>query len=465
MRLLRRGLRLRTRITIAFAVGGFLVSVMLAAITYGVSRNTVLDQREQASRQQFLTNARVVQDASRSESVDYGELLQSLPQLAGGQPIINLGNEDEWVSPSLTPADLPEALIAGVLQTGQAEQMRYEVPDGPRLAIGARLEPSGVAYFEVVTLNEVADNLRSLAITLSGAAVLTTLAAAGMGLWIGRTVLRPLVGVSAAAQAIAGGRLDTRLQARSDPDLTKLVASFNDMASALENRIERDARFASDVSHELRSPLMTLRASIEVLESRRSELSERAATALDLLREDVDRFQKLVEDLLEISRVDAGAADLALSEVSVVDLVQAVADSTGRSGQFPIALSRNLGDPVILADKRRLFQVIANLFDNADKYAGGVTGVVIDGDEDAVTVAVEDQGPGIPHAERHQVFERFSRGDQARRRGGGGGAGLGLALVAEHVRLHGGEVWVEDRARHQPGAKFVVRLPRRPGEN
>ncbi len=155
----------------------------------------------------------------------------------------------------------------------------------------------------------------------------------------GPAALRPLLDVGAAAEAIAGGRLDTRLTVGDDPDLDVLAVPFNHMAQALEDRIDRDARFASEVSHELRSPLMTLAASVEVLENSRDEMPERAQTALDLLSADVDRFQQLVEDLLEISRFDAGAIKLHLEEVLVAEMViQAVSVLGG--GGVPGALRR-----------------------------------------------------------------------------------------------------------------------------
>ena len=131
----------------------------------------------------------------------------------------------------------------------------------------------------------------------------------------------PLLDVGQAAEAIAGGRLDTRLPVGGDPDLDLIAEPFNEMAQALEDRIERDARFASEVSHELRSPLMTLAATVEVLENSRDEMPDRARTALVLLSADVDRLQQLVEDLLEISRFDVGAIKLHLEEVLVAEMV------------------------------------------------------------------------------------------------------------------------------------------------
>jgi signal transduction histidine kinase len=279
----------------------------------------------------------------------------------------------------------------------------------------------------------------------------------------GRAV-RP-VGVAAqAAKAIAGGRLDTRLEPTEDPDLSVLANSFNDMAAALQTRIERDARFASDVSHELRSPLMTLSASVEVMDARRDEMPERAQAALELLKSDVIRFQGLVEDLLEISRFDAGAVRLHVEELLAAEFVRnAVAVSS--SPTTPVAVSPRVETVLIHGDRRRLARVIANLIDNARIHGGGAPEVSItevDPPDQPVTkirIAVEDHGPGVPEQERTLVFERFARGGTAGRRAGSDGAGLGLSLVDEHVRMHGGRVWVEDRMDALAGARFVIELP------
>jgi signal transduction histidine kinase len=265
--------------------------------------------------------------------------------------------------------------------------------------------------------------------------------------------------VSQAAEAIAGGRLDTRLEAKDDPDLGVLAASFNEMAQALQDRIERDARFASDVSHELRSPLMTLAASVDVLEARRDELGERSQAALDLLGVEVDRFRQLVEDLLEISRYDAGAVRLELDDIRLAEFVMQAVRVSANGDSVPVDLDSELAGVVVQADKRRLGRVVANLLDNARKYGEGATSVVLQRVEDGVQIAVEDEGPGVAEEERDVIFERFARGGGSGRRGSGEGVGLGLALVAEHVRLHGGKVWVEDRADGRPGARFVVELP------
>jgi signal transduction histidine kinase len=322
--------------------------------------------------------------------------------------------------------------------------------------------------------------LRVLALALGTAALVTTIAGAVVGRWASGRVLRPLAGISEAAVAIAGGELGTRVEAGDDADLKALASSFNRMAGNLQGRIEREARFTSDVSHELRSPLTTLSASVGVLETHRDELSPQAQRALTLLDADLARFRRMVDDLLEISRFDAGSAELSLDDVSPGELVRRAVASTvpiGEDGNrqpvgFAVEVSPEVEPLRLRVDKRRFERIMANLVDNAGLYGDGVSRVVVEagpgstafGPErlrtepiTAVRVAVEDHGPGVPdHARRH-LFERFYRGRASGRRGSSEGTGLGLSLVAEHVRLHGGAVWIEDAPGG--GARFVVELP------
>jgi two-component system sensor histidine kinase MtrB len=350
-------------------------------------------------------------------------------------------------------------------------RMIVVVGDEPNIAVGWPIPGAG-AYFEFFSLDEVNSTLASIRLALLFAGVFTTGLGVLLGVFAARRAVRPVGAAATAAKAIAGGRLDTRLEPTDDPDLSVLANSFNDMAAALQLRIERDARFASDVSHELRSPLMTLSASVEVMEARRDEMPERAQSALDLLKSDVIRFQGLVEDLLEISRFDAGAIRLHLEELLAAEFVrQAVAVSSVPS--TPVTVDPRAESVLIRGDRRRLARVIANLIDNARIHGGGepelsigVAGAHGGGDEQhasepihAIHIAVEDHGPGVRPDERDLVFERFARGGGAGRRSGSDGAGLGLALVDEHVRMHGGRVWVDDRADGGPGARFVIELP------
>ena len=309
----------------------------------------------------------------------------------------------------------------------------------------------------------VGEALGTLRTGLAWAAVVTTLVGLLLGQFSAQRVVQPLTDAARAARAIADGRLDTRLEITDDPDLRELSESFNEMVARLQQRVERDARFASDVSHELRSPLTTLTNSIEVLRTRRDELSERSRAAFDLLDADVQRFRSLVSDLLEISRYDAGAVRLTREPLRLGEFVRAAVGVSTLPGTA-VSCTDDADAMVVQADKRRLAQVIANLIDNARVHSGGIPRVRVqaadaEGPSDHGWIIVEDDGEGIPPAEYERVFDRFTRGSNSGNRSGSEGAGLGLALVREHVRLHGGRVWTERRPDGRLGARFVIELP------
>ncbi|MEO7397467.1 MAG: HAMP domain-containing sensor histidine kinase, partial [Ilumatobacteraceae bacterium] len=225
-----------------------------------------------------------------------------------------------------------------------------------------------------------------------------------------------------------------------------------DMADTMQSRIEREAQFASDVSHELRSPITALSAAVEVLDARRADLPDRTQQALDVVVNQVRRFDQMVLDLLELSRIDAGVTDINREELRLDEIVPRIAQRYG-FGDVPInvhpAAMKN-----IWIDKLRLERILANLLDNARHHGGGATRISIEPDKrSGMLLIVEDSGPGVARGERQRIFERFARGTAARHRVG---TGLGLALVAEHTQALGGDAWVEDKAGG--GARFIVRF-------
>ncbi|MGK2957030.1 MAG: sensor histidine kinase [Acidimicrobiales bacterium] len=449
---------LRARFTIAFGFGSLIISILLSLVTYGLVRTNLVSQRERSAISQAYLNASVLRNGLRSADANARDLLDSLQTQKGGRPLLYY--EGEWFALEITHGrdSLPVKLRNAVLD-GAPARMRYTLDNETSLAVGIPIPLVNGAYFESSSFSELQSTLNALAISLTLTAVVTTLAGALLGTTASRRVLRPLAEISTAAQAISRGRLDTRVALVSDPDLAGFVNSFNDMARFLQERFERDARFASDISHELRSPLTTLSASVEVLQGRREELTERGQAVLDLLAADVTRFTTMVEDLLEISRFDAGAAHLDLADVRIGELV-VHAVSASSNGITPVSIESNAAGSIVQVDKRRLMQVMSNLIDNAARYGGGATEVSVELAEDHVRICVQDEGGGVPEIDRLRIFERFARGNVASgRRGAGEGTGLGLALVREHVNLHGGRVWVEDRLDGLPGARFVVELP------
>jgi two-component system, OmpR family, sensor histidine kinase MtrB len=455
-------LGLRRRILLIFTLGSLLLSVFLATTTYGLTRSNVVSERVDTAINTSQRNAQGVERDLRSLPSDAEAARASLTRI-GVQDYL-IWYADSWRGGGTTfqDVDVPPPLVARVIDEGTSASQIVRLGDELNVVVGWDIPGIG-AYFEAFSLEEADSTLSSIRLSLLLAAAITTGLGILLGIFSARRAVRPVGTAAQAASAIAGGRLDTRLETTDDPDLRILTESFNDMAEALQQRVERDARFASDVSHELRSPLMTLSASVEVMEARRDELPERSRAALDLLSSDVVRFQGLVEDLLEISRFDAGAIRLHMEELLAAEFVRhAVAVSS--LPDTPVVVSERAELALIRGDRRRLARVIANLIDNARAYGGGepeVSITVVNPPDEAMShilIAVEDRGPGVPEEERDLVFERFARGGGAGRRTGSEGAGLGLSLVDEHVRMHGGRVWVEDRLDGEPGARFVIEL-------
>jgi signal transduction histidine kinase len=223
--------------------------------------------------------------------------------------------------------------------------------------------------------------------------------------------------------------------------------------------MERDARFAGDVSHELRSPLTTLATAASVLNARRDELTPRMRQAADLIVAEIDRFRDLVIALLELNRLQAGADAVRLEPVRIAEMVLHVVVNSS-SDDVVVEIDPDLDAEPLMLDKRRVERILANLLNNAREHAGGAVAVTVERKGTLVHFAVEDAGPGISIEDRELVFQRFARGRRSGSRGDTFGSGLGLALVNEHVRLLNGQVWVEDRLP-APGCRFVVEFPAR----
>ena len=451
--------------TIAFAVAAFAVSVGLTALTYSLARNYLQDQIDRSARRQAWGNARTVRDELRREDPNLRRVVVSL-NFTEKDSYALVESEGRWyLGGTAAPFGLPvlegtepsgDSLplsLAATVDAGGAGRQRFERQGVPYLAVGVAVSEGSLRYFEVTSMASIERTLSVVGTSLIIAASVTALAAAGVGWWASRRLLRPLSRVAAAAGELASGGLDTRLEVEPDPDLGRLTRSFNEMADAVQSRIERETRFASDVSHELRSPITALTAAIEVLDRGREDLPDRGRQALDVVVNQVRRFDQMVLDLLEISRLDAGRADVHIESLMLGPFISKVAARYGFEA-LPVVVDHRWFDRPVAADRRRLERVVANLLLNAQHHGGGPVRVAVE-NVDAATVhlAVEDAGPGVDHSERDRIFERFSRGTAARHRVG---TGLGLALVAEQARLQGGRVWVEERAGG--GARFVMEL-------
>lgn len=472
---------------LSFGFGALALCLLVTTIAYFSVRSSILNQsisnaeaRAQAVGKLVNTFALRGYTSAQEEGVlaevDAGDLTSTPCPLDASvlhmQGIWYADDAFVFPSPTGTPptGDVLNALGTGTgtvqsivkSKPGAAATQVVEVPPCGTYVLTGYSLPGNTAsqdaqYFSLVSLDPVAHTLHLLLAALLLAGMVTVVAGMVLGRWGADRVLRPLRNVAQVASAIADGRLDSRIEAEGAGDLAVLTSSFNRMVDRLQQRIEHDARFASDVSHELRSPITTLATALSVIESRREELPERAQQALDLLSAEVRRFQAMVRDLLEISRLDAGSVDFQMSLVEVGELVRNALSATSGAA-VPLEMEQSVASRKLVADKRRFERVMTNLIDNAERHGGGAVRVSVEDGGELVHIAVEDEGPGVAEAERGRIFERFARGSiAAGRRGRGGGSGLGLALVTEHVRLHGGRVWVEDRAGG--GARFVIELP------
>ncbi|WP_299051145.1 MtrAB system histidine kinase MtrB [uncultured Nocardioides sp.] len=437
--------------------------------------------------------------------VNRGEARGFAVVLAGPtEPGESLGEAgDTQFTPGLDVASVPPALVAHFADSSspawtygriRSEDDRGRSRSGPAVVVGSQVElPADGETYTLYYLFPLEDEEETLALVtraLLTAAVLLLLLVGGVTFLVTRQVVTPIRLARQVAERLAAGRLTERLRVAGEDDLARLATSFNQMASNLQTQIRQleelsrlQRRFVSDVSHELRTPLTTVRMASDVLYDARDSFPGGTGRAAELLQTELDRFEVLLADLLEISRFDAGAAVLEIEDVDLADLARRVVDVTR-----PLADQRGVSVVVDAparrvraeADARRVERVIRNLVTNAIDHARPTSGdaagagagagqgdgtaadvvVRVEGDDRAAAVAVRDYGIGLESGESAMVFNRFWRADPARARTSGG-TGLGLSISLEDAHLHGG--WLQAWGRPGAGAQFRLTLPRRSG--
>jgi two-component system sensor histidine kinase MtrB len=463
----RRGLRrggLRWRITLAFLGGALAVSALVAGTTYFLAERFLTRQRiDSVTQQSFSHLAYVVGYLERQgEDAPLGPLLSRLVEsleARGEFNILILRGEQQFQSFAVTRESVPRGL-AGVVNRGE---VGYALRQQPReLVFGSPVPGQDLSiffFYERDDLVATLDVLRNVLLVVSGAAVVL---AALVGTRVSGRVINPVRRASDAARRVAEGLLETRLPVVGRDELGALADSFNEMAAALEDRIARERRFVGDVSHELRTPLTTLQTSTDYLLKRVDQLPPSIGRATELLAADLQYLQHLVGDLLEISKAEAGRAQMVWERLNLGDVAREVVARRMR-GRLKTVTVRVDADPEALttvADKQRLERVVGNLVDNALVHGQGRDVTVRVASHDGfILLSVEDQGPGIPREAVNRIFERFFKADPARQRGDGRGSGLGLAIARENAHLHGGEIEVQSTSGR--GARFTLRLPRR----
>jgi two-component system, OmpR family, sensor histidine kinase MtrB len=445
---------LRARVTAVLAGGALVLSAAIATLSYEFIRGSLLAERERTATRTTYFDATSVRADLASEDADIVEVLRALNTGPFRRPLVVIDGKQYSTSAAIGSAsELPPAL-QGLVEGGEAGAQRVRTQAGAALIIGIPLSET-TQYYEIHSLAELEQTLSVIGLVLVLVAAGTTVAGAGLGWYTTRRVLRPLASVAEAARGIAGGDLTARLDAAAEPELERLTRSFNHMVDQLAHRIERDRRFAADVSHELRSPLQTLSAAATVLSNRRDRMDERTAVAAQLVSEEVLRFQQLVTDLLEIAK---GHQPPDWSYVDVAAMARQLCQDRGLN---PAIVSVDDGvDRTWRVDRRRFEQVIGNLLDNAREHGGGAVAVHLGRAGLTRFIEVDDEGPGVLPEDRTSIFDPFVRGRAAKSRGGGDGAGLGLAIVAQHAETHGGHAKVLDRPGG--GARFRVEISGQP---
>ncbi|WP_245775657.1 MtrAB system histidine kinase MtrB [Saccharopolyspora flava] len=376
--------------------------------------------------------------------------------------------------------DVPEDL-RGFVERGQLATKIYTVQRDNRpvtMVIVGTPVSSATRPLQIYLLFPLTAEQATLAVMqrtlLVSAVVLLALLGAITNL-VTRQVVRPVRQAAQIAEQLAEGDLDKRMRVIGEDDVARLAESFNEMADSLKQQITQleefgqlQRRFTSDVSHELRTPLTTVRMAADVLHASREEFPPGLSRSTELLVDELDRFELLLADLLEISRLDAGVADLAAGELDLheistraVESVRAIAETSGV--ELRVHPPAEGADLHIVADARRVERIMRNLVANAIDHAeGGPVELRFGGNEQAVAVTVRDYGVGLRSGEAELVFTRFWRADPSRNRRSGG-TGLGLSISQEDARLHGGELdaWGEPGE----GSCFRLTLPRKPGED
>jgi signal transduction histidine kinase len=447
--------RLRRRLVLAFALSAGLAAAALAAGSFLIVRDARLDESRDRALEQSRFNLVLASEVLPAEGPE--GLLDAYARRGGFETVLLVDGQAFPSSLSVGEEQVPEDLQALVAE-GQLAYERTEVADTPYLVTGGQVPGTGgdEAYF-FFSEEELWHDLAVLRnILLVGLAVVTLLAAL-VGMLLARRTLAPVARASTAARSLAEGLLDTRLPVESSDEFGAWAASFNEMADALEAKITelsaaqaRERRFTADVAHELRTPLTAIVNEASLLADHIERMPPEAKRPAELLVEDVKRLRDLVEDLMEVSRLDAGTQPVRPERIDLGSLVAAALRARGWGNR--VALDTD--EVVLTTDPRRVERIVANLVGNALEHGGREVSVRVGADGVGAFVEVADRGPGIAREDLPHLFERFYKADPART---GRGTGLGLAIALENARLLGGDVEVASESG--VGARFTLRLP------
>lgn len=458
---------LRPRLILAFAVMTIIGAAAAAGASYVSARNAILEAVQDAAMNQLKDRV-----AAYGRPLSTPPTQEQLNDFAGSLRLNAVAVYRDMRSvngPDLTM--FSRELRATVAEDDRIQFQRLDRDTIPELLVGmpvlarqpnGSMGPSGLQVYSLTSLGQQQQAIEELAKYAWQMAALALPLAAALALLAARQVLRPVRALNTAAAQLGEGRLDVRLPAKGSDELAELVTTFNNTAAELERTVgelramEADARrFVADVSHELRTPLAAMNAVTDVLDEDAEALPPDTAVAARLVSGETRRLTRLVQDLVEISRFDAGRAELVLDEWDLATAIRDSLDARGwRDGED---LVTDLPEGVTArVDRRRLDLIVANLVGNAFRHGAAPIEVHLRADGDGVTLEVDDHGPGIDPEVLPHVFDRFTKADSSRARSEG--SGLGLAIALENARLHGGDITAGNTGQ---GARFVLRLPHR----
>ena len=474
-------------LVVVAALGVILLSRITTGLLESAERNAITEATAGMTDAQRLSSAVETGTAGTSPTRLVDTITASLATRAGSPPqfeVLLLAESPSnasapergtnLVSVTSVPTDLRSAIAESGRQSWTYTEIRYlDGRTAPGIVVGAPLTIPSVGAYQLYYLFPLSEEASTLDLVRSGViatASLLVVLLAVIAWLVTRQVVDPVRAAAQVAEQFSHGHLEQRVKVRGEDDLARLATSFNEMAASLEEQIHRledlsavQQRFVADVSHELRTPLTTIRMAADVLFEGREKYDPATARSAELLQTQLDRFETLLVDLLEISRHDAGVAVLEIDSVNLATLVSRAIEATtplaDRYGS-ELILTRDPeeGDFTVAADARRIDRVLRNLLDNAIEHGEGAPiDIRIAASSSAVAITVRDYGVGLtPQAAAH-VFDRFWRADPARARTTGG-TGLGLAIATEDTRLHGG--WLEVWGAPGRGACFRLTLPR-----
>ncbi|MFH8381859.1 ATP-binding protein [Kitasatospora sp. NPDC018058] len=478
VRLRRAVAGLRPRLVVAFVAVAALSALATAVLTYRAATTSTLDLTKDTALDELRRRIDILAPAlpfppNQSELDHLASQLSGTGGFRDWRVLASYGTgagaeHSQWTQSVAVPPTL-EATVG----RGHAAFQRFTAGgDHPWLAVGVPVTyatsgpagpagtPSGLTVYALLPLDREQSAADALLAGAAGAGVLVAVLAAGLALLGARQVLHPVRALGDAAHALAQGKLDTRLTVTGHDELAQLSKTFNHTARTLQGTIEelravesQGRRFAADVSHELRTPLAAMLAVTDILDEDAEQLPPDTAAALRMVSNETLRLTRLVNDLIEISRLDAGAAPLRAESIDAATAVRETLDLRGWIDRVELELPAAL--PVRL-DPRRFDVIVANLVGNALRHGRPPVRVALRGSDDDLVLTVTDSGAGIPPAELPHLFDRFYKADKSRARSEG--SGLGLAIAQENARLHGGVI----EAANSPGggAVFTLLLPR-----